>query len=112
MGGGPGGPMPPPSPCFHPQCQHIVGICESIVGCSPPALLDRRAVLERVGLVPAPEPWGSPPASPSTPTLPPKLWSSPPASPSTPTLPCNPLVSPPVPPTFPFPCPPLTPPPF
>ncbi|XP_066838474.1 connector enhancer of kinase suppressor of ras 1 [Anser cygnoides] len=72
-------------------CQHIVGICESIVGCSPPALLDRRAVLERVGLVPPPEPWGSPPASPSTPTLPPKLWSSPPASPSTPTLPCNPL---------------------
>ncbi|NWV53390.1 CNKR1 kinase, partial [Daphoenositta chrysoptera] len=31
-------------------CQHIVGICESIVGCSPPALLDRRAVLQRVGL--------------------------------------------------------------
>ncbi|NXS63664.1 CNKR1 kinase, partial [Brachypteracias leptosomus] len=27
-------------------CQHIVGICESIVGCSPPALLDRRAVLQ------------------------------------------------------------------
>ncbi|CAN8200449.1 unnamed protein product [Coccothraustes coccothraustes] len=24
-------------------CQHIEGICESIVGCSPPALLDRRA---------------------------------------------------------------------
>ncbi|NXI66848.1 CNKR1 kinase, partial [Anseranas semipalmata] len=38
-------PDPPPSSCFHPQCQHIVGICESIVGCSPPALLDRRAVL-------------------------------------------------------------------
>uniref|UniRef100_A0A8B9MVS7 Connector enhancer of kinase suppressor of Ras 1 n=1 Tax=Accipiter nisus TaxID=211598 RepID=A0A8B9MVS7_9AVES len=31
-------------------CQHIVGICESIVGCSPPALLDRRAVLQPVGL--------------------------------------------------------------
>ncbi|NXN95778.1 CNKR1 kinase, partial [Rhinopomastus cyanomelas] len=31
-------------------CQHIVGICESIVGCSPPALLDCRAVLQRVGL--------------------------------------------------------------
>ncbi|NXL92712.1 CNKR1 kinase, partial [Alectura lathami] len=30
-------------------CQHIVGICESIVGCSPPALLDRRAVLQPVG---------------------------------------------------------------
>ncbi|KAM9175495.1 LOW QUALITY PROTEIN: connector enhancer of kinase suppressor of ras 1 [Mergus octosetaceus] len=94
-------------------CQHIVGICESILGCSPPALLDRRAVLERVGLVPPPEPWDSPPASPSTPTLPPKPWGSPPGSPSTPTLPSNPLVSPPVPPTFPCPCPPpLTPPPF
>uniref|UniRef100_A0A8B9TC57 Connector enhancer of kinase suppressor of Ras 1 n=1 Tax=Anas platyrhynchos TaxID=8839 RepID=A0A8B9TC57_ANAPL len=55
-------------------CQHIVGICESILGCSPPALLDRRAVLERVGLVPPPESWGSPPESPSTPTLPPKPW--------------------------------------
>uniref|UniRef100_A0A8B9UVE9 Connector enhancer of kinase suppressor of Ras 1 n=1 Tax=Anas zonorhyncha TaxID=75864 RepID=A0A8B9UVE9_9AVES len=55
-------------------CQHIVGICESILGCSPPALLDRRAVLERVGLVPPPELWGSPPESPSTPTLPPKPW--------------------------------------
>ncbi|NWR05924.1 CNIPF protein, partial [Paradoxornis webbianus] len=31
-------------------CQHIEGICQSIVGCSPPALLDRRAVLQRVGL--------------------------------------------------------------
>ncbi|NXP46037.1 CNKR1 kinase, partial [Heliornis fulica] len=30
-------------------CQHIVGICESIVGCSPPALLDRRAVLQHPG---------------------------------------------------------------
>ncbi|XP_067167628.1 connector enhancer of kinase suppressor of ras 1 isoform X3 [Apteryx mantelli] len=34
-------------------CQHIVGICESIVGCSPGALLDRTAVLQRVGLAPA-----------------------------------------------------------
>ncbi|XP_068513959.1 connector enhancer of kinase suppressor of ras 1 isoform X1 [Anas acuta] len=72
-------------------CQHIVGICESILGCSPPALLDRRAVLERVGLVPPPESWGSPPGSPSTPTLPPKPWGSPPGSPSTPTLHSNPL---------------------
>ncbi|NWU04577.1 CNKR1 kinase, partial [Urocynchramus pylzowi] len=42
-------------------CQHIVGICESIVGCSPPALLDRRAVLQRVGLALLPGPQGSPP---------------------------------------------------
>ncbi|XP_068773674.1 connector enhancer of kinase suppressor of ras 1 isoform X2 [Struthio camelus] len=34
-------------------CQHIVGICESIVGCSPGQLLDRTAVLQRVGLAPA-----------------------------------------------------------
>ncbi|XP_025953959.2 connector enhancer of kinase suppressor of ras 1 isoform X1 [Dromaius novaehollandiae] len=33
-----------------PICQHIVGICESIVGCSPAALLDRTAVLQRVAL--------------------------------------------------------------
>uniref|UniRef100_A0A8D0F8V4 Connector enhancer of kinase suppressor of Ras 1 n=1 Tax=Strix occidentalis caurina TaxID=311401 RepID=A0A8D0F8V4_STROC len=51
-------------------CQHIVGICESIVGCSPPALLDRRAVLQRVGLALPPGPCGSPPTSPDTPTLP------------------------------------------
>ncbi|NXJ19346.1 CNKR1 kinase, partial [Dicrurus megarhynchus] len=44
-------------------CQHIVGICESIVGCSPPALLDRRAVLQRVGLELPPSPQGSPPIS-------------------------------------------------
>ncbi|NXB12892.1 CNKR1 kinase, partial [Cnemophilus loriae] len=44
-------------------CQHIVGICESIVGCSPLALLDRRAVLQRVGLVLPPGPQGSPPIS-------------------------------------------------
>ncbi|NWV12375.1 CNKR1 kinase, partial [Ptilonorhynchus violaceus] len=42
-------------------CQHIVGICESIVGCSPPALLDCRAVLQRVGLALPPDPHGSPP---------------------------------------------------
>ncbi|NXO08353.1 CNKR1 kinase, partial [Oriolus oriolus] len=44
-------------------CQHIVGICESIVGCSPPALLDRRAVLQRVGLELPPGPRDSPPIS-------------------------------------------------
>ncbi|NXS94943.1 CNKR1 kinase, partial [Jacana jacana] len=44
-------------------CQHIVGICESIVGCSPPTLLDRRAVLQRVGLALPPSPQGSPPIS-------------------------------------------------
>ncbi|NWU10184.1 CNKR1 kinase, partial [Cephalopterus ornatus] len=44
-------------------CQHIVGICESIVGCSPPALLDRRAVLQQVDLALPPGPWGSPPSS-------------------------------------------------
>ncbi|NXB17871.1 CNKR1 kinase, partial [Rhagologus leucostigma] len=44
-------------------CQHIVGICESIVGCSPPALLDRRAVLQRVGLALPPGPQDSPPIS-------------------------------------------------
>ncbi|NWH93714.1 CNKR1 kinase, partial [Aegithalos caudatus] len=44
-------------------CQHIVGICQSIVGCSPPALLDRRAVLQRVGLALPPSPQGSPPIS-------------------------------------------------
>ncbi|NXI01696.1 CNIPF protein, partial [Pachycephala philippinensis] len=60
----------PLTPLCHPQCQHIVGICESIVGCSPPALLDRRAVLQRVGLELPPGPRDSPPMSPSTPTLP------------------------------------------
>ncbi|NXK36007.1 CNKR1 kinase, partial [Piprites chloris] len=44
-------------------CQHIVGICESIVGCSPPALLDCRAVLQQLGLVLTPGPRGSPPSS-------------------------------------------------
>ncbi|NXR71894.1 CNKR1 kinase, partial [Pycnonotus jocosus] len=44
-------------------CQHIVGICQSIVGCSPPALLDCRAVLQRVGLALPPSPQGSPPVS-------------------------------------------------
>ncbi|XP_042649884.1 connector enhancer of kinase suppressor of ras 1 isoform X2 [Tyto alba] len=75
-------------------CQHIVGICESIVGCSPPALLDRRAVLQRVGLALPPSPRGSPPTSPNTPTLPSGLWGSPPASPDTPTLPPSPWGSP------------------
>lgn len=62
-----------------------MGICESIVGCSPPALLDRRAVLQRVGLELPPGLQGSSPMSPSTPTLPPSPWSSPPGSPATPT---------------------------
>ncbi|GAB0199552.1 connector enhancer of kinase suppressor of ras 1 [Grus japonensis] len=91
-------------------CQHIVGICESIVGCTPPALLDCRAVLQRVGLALPPGPrgsplrspntptlpsglWESPPKSPDTPTLPPSLWGSPPMSPDTPTLPSEPLGS-------------------
>uniref|UniRef100_A0A663EMV6 Connector enhancer of kinase suppressor of Ras 1 n=1 Tax=Aquila chrysaetos chrysaetos TaxID=223781 RepID=A0A663EMV6_AQUCH len=52
-------------------CPHIVGICESIVGCSPPALLDRRAVLQRVGLALPPGLQGSPPMSPDTLSLPP-----------------------------------------
>ncbi|XP_063212230.1 connector enhancer of kinase suppressor of ras 1 [Chroicocephalus ridibundus] len=77
-------------------CQHIVGICESIVGCSPPALLDRRAVLQRVGLALPPGPRGSPPLSPNTPVLPPGLWGSPPTSPDTPTLPHSPWGSPPM----------------
>ncbi|XP_038017097.1 connector enhancer of kinase suppressor of ras 1 [Motacilla alba alba] len=76
-------------------CQHIEGICESIVGCSPPALLDRRAVLQRVGLVLLPGPQGSPPMSPSTPTLPLGLQQSPPTSPDTPTLPPSQWSSPP-----------------
>ncbi|XP_054148172.1 connector enhancer of kinase suppressor of ras 1 [Melozone crissalis] len=79
-------------------CQHIEGICESIVGCSPPALLDRRAVLQTVGLALLPGPQGSPPAppaSPETPTLPLGLWHSPPASPDTPTLPPSQWSSPP-----------------
>ncbi|XP_049675617.1 connector enhancer of kinase suppressor of ras 1 [Accipiter gentilis] len=71
-------------------CQHIVGICESIVGCSPPALLDRRAVLQRVGLPLPPGLQGSPPMSPDTPSLPRGLWGSPPASPDTPKLPPSP----------------------
>ncbi|CAM9781883.1 unnamed protein product [Bubo scandiacus] len=75
-------------------CQHIVGICESIVGCSPPALLDRRAVLQRVGLALPPGQWGSPPTSPDTPTLPLSPWGSLPTSPGTPTLPSDPLGSP------------------
>ncbi|NXM81789.1 CNKR1 kinase, partial [Oenanthe oenanthe] len=44
-------------------CQHIVGICQSILGCSPLALLDRRAVLQPVGLALPPCPQGSPPLS-------------------------------------------------
>ncbi|KAM7029268.1 connector enhancer of kinase suppressor of ras 1 [Acridotheres tristis] len=76
-------------------CQHIVGICQSIVGCSPPALLDRRAVLQRVGLALPPGPQGSPPMSPSTPTLPLGLWQSPPTSPDVPTLPPSQWSSPP-----------------
>ncbi|KAM4757932.1 connector enhancer of kinase suppressor of ras 1 [Cyanocitta cristata] len=76
-------------------CQHIVGICESIVGCSPPALLDRRAVLQCVGLELPPGPQGSPPMSPSTPTLPLGLWQHPLTSPDTPTLPSSPWSSPP-----------------
>ncbi|XP_068273909.1 connector enhancer of kinase suppressor of ras 1 [Nyctibius grandis] len=75
-------------------CQHIVGICESIVGCSPPALLDRRAMLQRVGLVLPPGPQRSPPGSPDTPTLTPGLWRSPPTSPDTPTLPPSPWGNP------------------
>ncbi|XP_029818893.1 connector enhancer of kinase suppressor of ras 1 [Manacus vitellinus] len=77
-------------------CQHIVGICESIVGCSPPALLDRRAVLQQVGLALPPGPRGSPLRSPSTPSLPAGLWQSPPTSPDSPTLPLSPWGSPPV----------------
>ncbi|XP_041273238.1 connector enhancer of kinase suppressor of ras 1 [Onychostruthus taczanowskii] len=76
-------------------CQHIEGICESIVGCSPPALLDRRAVLQRVGLALLPGPQGSPPVSPSTPAPPLGLQQSPPASPDTPTLPPSQWSSPP-----------------
>ncbi|XP_059686863.1 connector enhancer of kinase suppressor of ras 1 [Gavia stellata] len=79
-------------------CQHIVGICESIVGCSPPALLDRRAVLQRVGLALPPGLRGSPPMSPDPPTLPLGLGGSPPISPDTPMLPASlwgsPLTSP------------------
>ncbi|XP_065553834.1 connector enhancer of kinase suppressor of ras 1 [Lathamus discolor] len=65
-------------------CQHIVGICESIVGCSPPALLDRRAVLQRVVLQ------GSPPMSPDPQMLPSSPWGSPPTSPDTLTPPSEP----------------------
>ncbi|KAM9532134.1 connector enhancer of kinase suppressor of ras 1 isoform 2-T2 [Guaruba guarouba] len=68
-------------------CQHIVGICESIVGCSPLALLDRRAVLQRVVLQ------GSALTSPDTLTLPPSPWGSPPMSPDTLTPPSEPLGS-------------------
>ncbi|KAM6399645.1 connector enhancer of kinase suppressor of ras 1 [Rhynochetos jubatus] len=77
-------------------CQHIVGICESIVGCSPPELLDCRAVLQRVGLVLPPSPRASPPMSPDTPTLPSGLWGSPPVTPDTPMLPPSPWGSPPM----------------
>ncbi|OXB55741.1 hypothetical protein ASZ78_015636 [Callipepla squamata] len=76
-------------------CQHIVGICKSIVGCSPPALLDCRAMLQRVELALPPMPCGSPPDSPSTPTLPPELWGSSPASPSALMLSPEPPGSPP-----------------
>ncbi|XP_062491463.1 connector enhancer of kinase suppressor of ras 1 [Pezoporus occidentalis] len=68
-------------------CQHIVGICESIVGCSPPALLDRRAVLQRVVLQ------GSPPMSPDTLMLPSSPWGCPPTSPDILTPPSEPLGS-------------------
>uniref|UniRef100_G1MPV5 Connector enhancer of kinase suppressor of Ras 1 n=1 Tax=Meleagris gallopavo TaxID=9103 RepID=G1MPV5_MELGA len=78
-----------PSSCFYPQCQHIIGICESIVGCSPPALLDRRAMLQHVELALPLTPCNGPPDSATTPMLPPGLWGSPPASPSTPMLPYN-----------------------
>ncbi|XP_065506599.1 connector enhancer of kinase suppressor of ras 1 [Caloenas nicobarica] len=91
-------------------CQHIAGICENIVGCSPPTLLDRRAVLQRVGLVLPPGRRNSPPVSPDTPTLPPSPWGNPPTSPDTPTLPADPLGSPPLLPTAPLVsplCPPL-----
>uniref|UniRef100_A0A669PLI6 Connector enhancer of kinase suppressor of Ras 1 n=1 Tax=Phasianus colchicus TaxID=9054 RepID=A0A669PLI6_PHACC len=44
-----------PSPCFYLQCQHIIGICKSIVDCSPPALLDRRAMLQHMELPPRPQ---------------------------------------------------------
>ncbi|RMB91290.1 hypothetical protein DUI87_32429 [Hirundo rustica rustica] len=76
-------------------CRHIAGICQSIVGCSPPALLDRRAVLQRVVLALPPGPGGSPPMSPSTPTLPLGLRQSPPTSPEAPTLPPSRWSSPP-----------------
>ncbi|POI28228.1 hypothetical protein CIB84_008022, partial [Bambusicola thoracicus] len=83
-------------------CQHIIGICESIVGCSPPALLDRRAILQRVGLALPRVPCDNPPDSPSTPVLPSELWGSPPASPSTPVLPPEPPGSPPASPSTPM----------
>lgn len=86
-----------PSSCFYPQCQHIIGICESIVGCSPPALLDRRAMLQHVELALPLTPCNGPPDSATTPMLPPGLWGSPPASPSTPMLPYNLLVRYPLP---------------
>lgn len=100
--GDPSSAGPTPSPRFYPQCQHIIGICESIVGCSPPALLDRRAILQRVGLALPRVPRDSPPDSPSTPMLPSELWSSPPASPSTPVLPPEPPGSPPESPSTPM----------
>ncbi|XP_056365300.1 connector enhancer of kinase suppressor of ras 1 [Oenanthe melanoleuca] len=84
-------------------CQHIVGICQSILGCSPLALLDRRAVLQPVGLALPPCPQGSPPLSPSTPTLLPGLWQSPPTSPDAPTLPPSQWSSPPASPDTPTP---------
>ncbi|XP_052555016.1 connector enhancer of kinase suppressor of ras 1 isoform X1 [Tympanuchus pallidicinctus] len=83
-------------------CQHIVGICESIVGCSPPALLDRRAMLQHVELALPLTPCDGPPDSPSTPTLPPGLWGSPPTSPSIPVLPPETPGSPPASPSTPM----------
>ncbi|XP_039942123.1 connector enhancer of kinase suppressor of ras 1 [Hirundo rustica] len=76
-------------------CRHIAGICQSIVGCSPPALLDRGAVLQRVVLALPPGPGCSPPMSPSTPALPLGLRQSPPTSPEAPTLPPSRWSSPP-----------------
>ncbi|XP_032304818.1 connector enhancer of kinase suppressor of ras 1 isoform X1 [Coturnix japonica] len=100
--GGPSSPGPTPYLHFYPQCQHIIGICKSIVGCSPPALLDRRAMLQHVELALPLTPRESPPDSPSTPTLPPELWGSPPPSPSTPVLPPEPPGSPPASPSTPM----------
>lgn len=33
-----------------PQCSHVAGICHNILNCSPRALLEQKAVLERVQL--------------------------------------------------------------
>ncbi|XP_030320215.1 connector enhancer of kinase suppressor of ras 1 isoform X2 [Calypte anna] len=70
-------------------CQHIAGICESILGCSPPMLLDCRAVLEHVGLELPPCPQDSSPTSPNIPTLPHSLWESPQTFHNTPTMPTS-----------------------